>query len=253
MSDVDYESISITTEEETEIKNKSPDKMPLNPTAQGWTGSAIRKFLGSSITGSEGSVLSLLKTKLQKTKEAMEAVHGNTQAVQAMIDELREQFNVSKFLVKPVEGLSIAKGEFVMYDSADSEVDVVRVRKANLTGEDEKGKWKILGAAVEDIAEETLGVVKNWGEITNIDTSHLTHGEVFYLDNGNSGGVLSEADLTLRPYVPLGICLRSHASEGMLLIKNDSSSTSGGTKIYVQAEEPVVVDETDVLWIKIEE
>ena len=34
--------IKISSAEKLAITSRTPDKMPLNPTAQGWTGSAIR-------------------------------------------------------------------------------------------------------------------------------------------------------------------------------------------------------------------
>ena len=44
---MDYTEIKLTTEEIEKIKAKSPDKLPLNPTAQGWSGAAIRRQLAS--------------------------------------------------------------------------------------------------------------------------------------------------------------------------------------------------------------
>lgn len=53
----------ITTEEELKLKNNAPDKMPLNPTQQGWSGQEVRRRLAKVITGNENSVLSLLKDR----------------------------------------------------------------------------------------------------------------------------------------------------------------------------------------------
>lgn len=63
----DYvEILKIKQEEESEIKKNSPASLPLNPTAQGWSGSEIRKKLSHSIIGEKGSVLSLLGDRIEK-------------------------------------------------------------------------------------------------------------------------------------------------------------------------------------------
>jgi hypothetical protein len=64
-----YDDILLALQTENNIKNKSPDKLPLNPSAQGWTGAAIRKFLASSLFDNENSLLSVLKEKLEKIKD----------------------------------------------------------------------------------------------------------------------------------------------------------------------------------------
>lgn len=63
----DYkEKIKITEEEKRKIVSNSPASLPLNPTAQGWSGQEIRKKLAQSIVGAEGSVLSLLISKIEE-------------------------------------------------------------------------------------------------------------------------------------------------------------------------------------------
>jgi hypothetical protein len=63
----DYvEILKIKEEEENEIKKNSPGSLPLNPTAQGWSGSEIRKKLSHSIVGKKGSVLALLGDRTKK-------------------------------------------------------------------------------------------------------------------------------------------------------------------------------------------
>ena len=61
----DYvEILKIKKEEESEIKKNSPASLPLNPTAQGWSGQEIRKKLSQSIIGEKGSILALLNERL---------------------------------------------------------------------------------------------------------------------------------------------------------------------------------------------
>ena len=61
---VELNNIKVSIQEKNEIKKDSPDTLPLNPTAQGFSGAEIRRRLSKSITGEEGSVLSLLVDKM---------------------------------------------------------------------------------------------------------------------------------------------------------------------------------------------
>lgn len=61
---MEFKDIKIKVEQENKIKEKAPDKMPINPTAQGWTGSQVRKRLASSLIDDDGSLLSELKSKM---------------------------------------------------------------------------------------------------------------------------------------------------------------------------------------------
>lgn len=68
----DYSDILITEDEQQEIRNAAPDKMPLNPTNQGWSGSAVRRQLSKFASGTEKSILSRTTEKLEKIKEHFE-------------------------------------------------------------------------------------------------------------------------------------------------------------------------------------
>ena len=41
----DLSKIILSETEENKIKAKTPDKLPLNPTAMGWSGQEVRRFL----------------------------------------------------------------------------------------------------------------------------------------------------------------------------------------------------------------
>lgn len=64
----DYKKIiKITPEEKETIKENSPYTLPLNPTAQGFSGAEIRKKLYQAIVGEKGSVLELLDKLVNTT------------------------------------------------------------------------------------------------------------------------------------------------------------------------------------------
>lgn len=60
----ELKNIKVSEQEKSEIKKDSPDTLPLNPTAQGFSGAEIRRRLSKSITGEKGSVLSLFVDKM---------------------------------------------------------------------------------------------------------------------------------------------------------------------------------------------
>ena len=58
----DYKTIiKITDEEKNKIIDNSPKNLPLNPSAQGYSGAEIRKRLYQSTVGEDGSLLALLE------------------------------------------------------------------------------------------------------------------------------------------------------------------------------------------------
>ncbi|MDD3932568.1 MAG: hypothetical protein PHP55_01795, partial [Methanoculleus sp.] len=55
--------IKVTIEERNLIINNGADKLPLNPTSQGFSGQSVRKQLSQAVTGARGSVLALMIEK----------------------------------------------------------------------------------------------------------------------------------------------------------------------------------------------
>jgi hypothetical protein len=78
------EQIEITIEKEVAIRNKSPDKIPLNPTAQGWSGQMIRAAMAEALIGQD-SLLGEMKSKMALIKEAF----------QVLVEDQRIQFRVT--------------------------------------------------------------------------------------------------------------------------------------------------------------
>src|SRR5690554_2103882 len=68
--------IELTEEEVNRIKSKAINSLPLNPTAQGWSGSQIRQRMAASITDGEDSLLFNLKEKLHYIKKAFGEVES---------------------------------------------------------------------------------------------------------------------------------------------------------------------------------
>lgn len=83
-----YDDILLTNEKKEAIKNKAPDKLPLNPTAQGYTGQQVRAALAAAVTGNQDSVLAELDSKLSVIKGHFESSVGNISILSALPEDL---------------------------------------------------------------------------------------------------------------------------------------------------------------------
>lgn len=83
-----FDDILITEAKKNAIKDKGADKMPLNPTAQGWSGQQIRAALAAATTGNVDSILTELETKLGVIKGHFESYVGNVSILDALPQDL---------------------------------------------------------------------------------------------------------------------------------------------------------------------
>jgi len=83
-----FDDILITEAKKNAIKDKGADKMPLNPTAQGWSGQQIRAALAAATTGNVDSILTELETKLGVIKGHFESYVGNVSILSELPQDL---------------------------------------------------------------------------------------------------------------------------------------------------------------------
>jgi len=69
MNELNAKDVLLTEEEKNKLKEKSPMQMPLNPTAQGWSGQNVRSFIAKAIFDLDGGILALLEQKFEKTSD----------------------------------------------------------------------------------------------------------------------------------------------------------------------------------------
>lgn len=77
--------------------------MPTNPTAQGWSGKQIQKFLTRALFDLDGSLYSELKSKMIATKKAFAAVFTEIDAIRTQvsnISELLDEEQIAEILTK---------------------------------------------------------------------------------------------------------------------------------------------------------
>ncbi len=83
-----FDDILISAQKKETIQNKGADKLPLNPTAQGWSGQQIRAALAAATTGNVDSILSELETKLGVIKGHFESYVGNVSVLTSLPQDL---------------------------------------------------------------------------------------------------------------------------------------------------------------------
>jgi hypothetical protein len=83
-----FDDILLTNAKKNAIQDKGADKLPLNPTAQGYTGQQIRAALAAATTGNVDSILSELETKLGVIKGHFESYVGNVSILTELPEDL---------------------------------------------------------------------------------------------------------------------------------------------------------------------
>jgi hypothetical protein len=93
-----FDDILIDPNKKTAIQNKGADKMPLNPTSQGWSGQQIRAALAAATTGNVDSILTELETKLGVIKGHFESYVGNVSILTSIPEDLSPYNNTFIFI-----------------------------------------------------------------------------------------------------------------------------------------------------------
>ncbi len=83
-----FDDILLTNAKKTAIQDKGADKLPLNPTAQGYTGQQVRAALAAATTGNVDSILTELETKLGVIKGHFESYVGNVSILNELPEDL---------------------------------------------------------------------------------------------------------------------------------------------------------------------
>ena len=107
--------IKVSIQEKNEIKKDSPDTLPLNPTAQGFSGQEVRRRLSKSLVGEEGSVLSLLVDKMNIISDLFYIILDENDD-ESLIEQLKKK--ISKDGSVSMEGnLNIGGNEITNVDN----------------------------------------------------------------------------------------------------------------------------------------
>lgn len=120
----------------------------------------------------------------------------------------------SEFLIRVINntGSTILNGTPVYLSSVSN--GIIEISKANCI---EYEKSRLVGIATMDIPNGSEGEVTKFGKIGSVDTSSFFAGDVLYL--GTTDGTITNIKPTGEAYITtLGICQKSHSSEGTIMV-----------------------------------
>jgi hypothetical protein len=140
-----FEDILITNEKKQAIKDKGADKMPLNPTAQGYSGQQVRAALAAAVTGNQDSVLAELDSKLSVIKGHFESSVGNVSILDALPQDLTP-YNERFIFIKNDQGVVTN-----VYYITNGTANEARFTTSNVTVSEEEPQQKILNDVWFDI------------------------------------------------------------------------------------------------------
>jgi hypothetical protein len=130
-----FDDILIDPAKKAAIQQKGADKMPLNPTAQGWTGQQVRVALSAATTGNVDSILSELETKLGVIKGHFESYTGNVSILSSLPQDLTPYNDTFIFLKNQnnriTEVYYIQNGQAITTTFTSSNVTVSENEPAN--------------------------------------------------------------------------------------------------------------------------
>jgi hypothetical protein len=117
--------------------------------------------------------------------------------------------------VSNVTGASMARGKAVYLTGAQGNRTTVALARANA----ENTSSKTFGITSEAISDNGSGFVITEGLLTGLDTSALTEGSIVWLSAATAGALTTTKPTAPDHGVMVGLCVRSHASVGILLVK----------------------------------
>ena len=170
---MDYTEIKLTTEEIEKIKAKSPDKLPLNPTAQGWSGAAIRRQLASGTFDNADSVLAIVKAKFDLVKSFFDSLDSTValKANQLQLDSLFDDLVAGTITVLKAERDNegnIIKSNYGSSITFDYEAST-RVLTLKLFAKDGSQLGSDLTITLPNATQSASGLMSSYDK-TNLDT-----------------------------------------------------------------------------------
>lgn len=87
------DNIRVSIEEKNKIKKDSPDSLPLNATAQGYSGQEVRRRLSKSLVGEEGSLLRLVIDKMEILSSLLHSILDESDE-NSIIEQLNKKLSL---------------------------------------------------------------------------------------------------------------------------------------------------------------
>lgn len=118
-------------------------------------------------------------------------------------------------MVSNVTGSNMTRGQVIRLSGAQGN----RTTVALATAATEEGSSKTFGVTAEAINDNHSGIVITEGLLMNFNTSSLTEGSIVWLSAATAGGMTTTRPSAPNHGVMVGLCVKSHASTGILLVK----------------------------------
>jgi hypothetical protein len=216
-----FEDILITEIQETKIKDKAPDKLPLNPTAQGWTGQQVRAALSNGTFGNTDSVLSEVKSKLTIIKDYFDANQEQVDDIVGDIEDLQDGASLKlAFYGKANE--NITKGDFLMFGGVQG--DHILLVKADLNASGFIPEF-IVGVAETTLLQGEFGRAIWFGELSGLPIDEPA-GTLLYV--GQTPGTYVVGKPATGPKILMAVVEKQrtgNASNGEILIRPSLGSS----------------------------
>lgn len=202
---IDLTQSRITAEEKQEIKDKSPEVLPLNPTSQGWSGQQVRRQLSRYVTDEQQSVLALMSEKFD--------------IVSNYLGTLESLAGGSLNILEVIYTEEIEKGDLLQVDSTSGQSGKILVKKARNTGEDsvQKKPELVVGVAIQSGITDDLKEILTGGVYLGLDTSDYTESSLLYIDPSTLGGLTTTKPSSPNNKSVMGLVIYSHESNGIIL------------------------------------
>lgn len=121
-------------------------------------------------------------------------------------------------------GGTISNGKAVYINGAQGGAGPT-VQLAIATGEETS---QVIGLATHDIENNSWGYVTTFGTVRDLNTASYSEGDSVYLSNLVSGGLTGASPVIPNFRASVGHVIRSHASEGSVLVQVGSPKLGGG-------------------------
>ena len=121
-------------------------------------------------------------------------------------------------------GATITNGQAVLITGSHGNA-APTISKAIATSE---ANSQIVGLATHDIETGSFGYVTTYGIVRNVDTSHCSAGDEVFLSATHAGSGVNVAPTIPNYKVTIGHVIRSHASNGSILVQIGHPKLGGG-------------------------
>jgi hypothetical protein len=260
--------ILITTQEENAIKQKAPDKLPLNPTAQGFSGQEIRKRLAGFVIDNDASILQLVKDKLALIKNKLDVLDGKTEGTFEELDvgtltigdaeltwsevdgtinvQLNEDFSLKLGQQLVYYGkahqVNISVGDPVMFAGVEGNHFRLAIATPNIINSNPE---YFIGVAAQNILSGEFGYVTEFGVVEgfNAPTNIYQVGNILWYDSINGGYTTTKpprGNAQIRVAAILKVNQnQNQLNTGKIFVRPSIiEGGSGFTNLYVSEEEP---------------